>query len=96
MFECTLKPIHGRLLQDFINIRISSPAAIAKARRVLDSPEMLKVTVRIVKQETSFKKIIVEGEYMWKNWFYVRTQNNWVHVWNNLNGGKLLEKSKEA
>ena len=38
-------------------------------------------------QETSLKKIIVEGEYMWKNWFWVRTQNNWVQVWNNLNGG---------
>ena len=38
-------------------------------------------------QDTSFKKIIVEGEYMWKNWFGARTQNNWVQVWNNLNGG---------
>ena len=53
-------------------------------------------------QETSFKKIIVEGEYMWKNLFCAPTQNNWVQVWNNLNGGggggggELLEKSKEA
>ena len=28
------------------------------------------------KQETSFNKIIVEGELMWENWFCVRTQKS--------------------
>ena len=46
-------------------------------------------------QETSFKKIIVEGEYMLKNWFCVRTQNNWIQAWNNLNGGNYWRKVKK-
>ena len=46
----------------------------------------------IFEQETSFKKIIVEGEYMWKNWFGARTKSIWVQVWNNLNGETAGEK----
>ena len=46
-------------------------------------------------QETSFKKIIVEGEYMWKNLFCVRTQSNLVQVWNNLKGENCWRKVKK-
>ena len=49
----------------------------------------------LYKQETSFKKITVEGVYMWKNWFCVRNQHNWVQVWNSLNGGNFCRKVKK-
>ena len=29
------------------------------------------------------------------SWFEARTQNNWIQVWNNLNGGNCLRKLKK-